>query len=302
MNVAIIGAGFMGSMHASIIDALDDVTLLGICGKTPERASAVAHEKGIKCYESVEMLLGDTSVDIVDICSPTNTHAQLAVMAMNAGKHVIVEFPVCETEDELERMLSAQKATNTICAAAYYSRYQAQLSYLFNSLKQKDIGEINDIYISRRSQDYFASADIVNNLMSQDIDFIVRLLGIPKQIMHSNTNQDYALFIFEYEKTKVIIEGATNMHRGFPFTIKATASGTKGSIDFSWRFTDKPEYDYFINLDEKTETLQIPDYDPYEFELQTILKGMRVSKMDSMSTIESVAESAKLAFRCREMI
>ncbi len=299
MNIGIIGAGYMGSMHANIIKGLTCGTLVGIAAKTPGRSGEVAERLGIRRYSSYRELIDDPGVDVVDICTPTGTHAEIACESLAAGKHVIVEFPICSTSRELARMRRASGRAGRVCAAAYYSRFQSQYKYVFDFARSGRLGKITGLYISRRSSPAFASGDIVNNLISQDIDLMVTLLGKPRRHTGARVGEDACSLVFQYDGAVAVIEGATNMPQDFPFTTRHRLTGEDGCIELDWRFTDRPESRILLTSKGGTETLVASDYDPYAFELERIISG--IGKGDTAEfDIDSVYESARLSFECRD--
>ena len=133
-NIAIIGCGNMGGGHALAIgygtgytdwqipqvidEEIEAVTtdiskilhLSGICDIDPVRQEWARNE-GFYVYESYEEILNDPSVDIVLIALPNHLHAEYAIRAMRAGKHVLCEKPVCPTSAELEEVLKVSRET-----------------------------------------------------------------------------------------------------------------------------------------------------------------------------------------------
>ncbi|MCD1654474.1 Gfo/Idh/MocA family oxidoreductase [Treponema zuelzerae] len=147
MNIGIIGAGYMGSMHARIISNLPGCALCGITAKTPAKASLLAKELNVEFVGSIKELLQDEDIDVIDICSPTETHSEIACRCMEAGKHVIIEYPICTNKIELDELRKASRKSGKACAGAYYSRFQSQYKYFFELSKTDEIGEIRSLSI-----------------------------------------------------------------------------------------------------------------------------------------------------------
>lgn len=298
MNVGIIGAGFTGSMHAGIIKAMSGSRLVGIAGKSPLRAGEVADRLGIRRYDTCRELLDDPAIDVVDVCAPTESHAAIACEALKAGKHVIVEFPLCSDARELDRLRRASRRAGRTCAAAYTSRFQSQYSFVFDFARSGRLGEIRCLYISRLSSPVFAGDDIVNNLVSQDIDWMVRLLGLPRTHSVARVGEDACSLAFQYDGAVAVIEGATNMPSGYPFTTRHRIVGAGGCIELDWRFTDRPESRISYTTEDGTQLLTADDYDPWAFELERIVSGIASGDTAGFD-IDSVYDSAALAFKCR---
>jgi len=301
MNIGIIGAGYMGSMHARIIKDMPKVALVGVAARGADRVRLLAQDLGVRAYGDYRELIRDPMIDVVDVCTPTETHAEIACACLAAGKHAIVEFPLCSDERELREIRDASVRTKRICAVAYYTRYQSQYAHVFDLARSGTLGTISNMFISRRSSAVFESDDIVNNLISQDIDWVVRLLGTPESVSCANVGQRYAAFTFTYKDKVAIIEGSTNMPKGYPFSTRHLVAGDRGSVELSWRFTDRPEFRMELATEGAIELVECGDYDPYRRELETILEAIGNGDA-SGHDVHSVYDAARLSFECRRLM
>lgn len=299
MNIGIIGAGNMGAMHARILKGLYLANVTGLTAWTGARARKVAEELQIKHYESCDDLIRARDVDIVDICAPTGAHARLACEAMLAGKHAIVEFPACRTARELNEMRNVSVRTGKTCAVAYTARFHSQYRYLMELAKSDRIGAIAHVSVSRKSSRKFLTNDIVGDLMSQDIDFVVELLGKPKSIAVKNDGQHACAILMKYDRAVVSVEGITTMPDAFPSTTRHVVTGEKGSVELDWSFDGAPRSRMTYVGDAGVEALETEDYDPYRYELERIVAGIENERAEKFD-IESVAKSMGVAFACRK--
>ncbi|MBQ8606207.1 MAG: Gfo/Idh/MocA family oxidoreductase [Clostridia bacterium] len=105
-NIAVIGYGGQGAWHCDKILASDVCALSGTIDIKEARNDA-AREKGIKVYSSAQEIFADPSVDAVVIATPNDVHDELAIAALESGKHVICEKPVSLSVCDLDRMLDA---------------------------------------------------------------------------------------------------------------------------------------------------------------------------------------------------
>lgn len=110
MQVGIIGCGRISQeRHIPEYLANPNVTLAGYTDFNRARAQGLAEKFGGKAYESVETLLADPAIDAVSVCTANNTHAQITIQALAAGKHVLCEKPMAITLEECEAMVAAAK-------------------------------------------------------------------------------------------------------------------------------------------------------------------------------------------------
>ena len=130
-KVVLIGAGFIADIHAeSYHRFVPDAELVGVYSRSEEHARAFASKHGIaRWFTDLGEALEHTDCDVVDICLPNHLHARTTIAAANAGKHIIIEKPLCLTLEEADEMIAACKAHNRklmyaeeLCFAPKYER------------------------------------------------------------------------------------------------------------------------------------------------------------------------------------
>jgi myo-inositol 2-dehydrogenase/D-chiro-inositol 1-dehydrogenase len=108
MRIGLVGYGAWGRMHAATIARIPGLSLVAVmCGSGASAGAAAADLPGVTVYRELDALLGDPAVDLVDIVSPNNLHAAMAVAALDAGKHVLLEKPMATTLADAERLVEA---------------------------------------------------------------------------------------------------------------------------------------------------------------------------------------------------
>jgi len=98
----------MGGWHTRLADQIEEIELLGVYDIKPERC-ALAEEKGLHAYGSLEELLADKQVEVVTVAIPNHFHKDVCIQAMAAGKNVVCEKPVALSSAELQEMIDASK-------------------------------------------------------------------------------------------------------------------------------------------------------------------------------------------------
>ncbi len=111
LRVAVLGGGFMGGQHARAYAKLPNVKVAGIASRGSERARALAAELGAAHVPDPYRLVEDPDVDAVDVCLPSDRHEEMAVAALRAGKHVLVEKPLALSLDSADRIIAAWRAS-----------------------------------------------------------------------------------------------------------------------------------------------------------------------------------------------
>ena len=107
LGVGILGAGFFGAYHARAVAAVQDTRVVAVCADEMPLAEAFAAEHGGRPYRDHRAMLDDKSVDAVAITAPHHLHCRLAVAALEAGKHVLLEKPMALSVAECSRIIAA---------------------------------------------------------------------------------------------------------------------------------------------------------------------------------------------------
>jgi phthalate 4,5-cis-dihydrodiol dehydrogenase len=107
LGVGILGAGYFGAFHARAIATLPDISIVAVCAEELAPAEVFAAEHGGTPYGDWRAMLDDRSVDVVAITAPHHLHCELAVAALQAGKHVLLEKPMALSVAECSRIIAA---------------------------------------------------------------------------------------------------------------------------------------------------------------------------------------------------
>jgi predicted dehydrogenase len=110
MKVALLGTGF-GQAHATVYAQRPEVDQVVVFGRTAQKLATIGDQFGYATTTDLDAVIADGSVDLVDICLPTRLHADVAVRAMTAGKHVLIELPLATSLADARRIAAAHQAT-----------------------------------------------------------------------------------------------------------------------------------------------------------------------------------------------
>jgi len=140
-NLVVVGYGGMGGWHTQHALKSDVVSLAGIYDIDPKK-SALARERGIFAYDSLEDVLNDEKVDLITVAIPNDSHIDVVVKALKAGKNVICEKPVAMNSCELDEMIKAAEESGRVFSVHQNRRFDVD----FLAMKQiKESGELGSI-------------------------------------------------------------------------------------------------------------------------------------------------------------
>ena len=124
IRVGVCGLGFIGPVHVEILRRIQHVTVNAVSSAEPGRAEAIAARFAIpRVYTNHEDLIADPAIDAVHICTTNQTHARLAKLAMDAGKHVVCEKPLAATAGDAKALAALAAERDGVFAVNYQYRY-----------------------------------------------------------------------------------------------------------------------------------------------------------------------------------
>ncbi|MFB4324155.1 Gfo/Idh/MocA family oxidoreductase [Paenibacillus sp. JNUCC32] len=149
-RIGIIGCGGIANgKHLPSLSRLNNVELVAFCDIVIDRAEAAASKYGIeeaKVYSDYKELLQDQSIDIIHVLTPNDSHAEISIASLEAGKHVMCEKPMAKTAADAKLMMETAKRTGKKLTIGYNNRFREDSLYL----KQVcEAGELGNIYFAK---------------------------------------------------------------------------------------------------------------------------------------------------------
>jgi scyllo-inositol 2-dehydrogenase (NADP+) len=141
---AIVAYGYAGrSLHAPLIALEPRLKVSAVVARDPARRELAAHELGAKTYASLdECLRADASIQLVVVATPHDSHASIAIDALNAGRHVVVDKPLCLSMSECDAMLDAARRANRVLTVYQNRRFDGDAFTLRRLLDAGELGEL----------------------------------------------------------------------------------------------------------------------------------------------------------------
>jgi myo-inositol 2-dehydrogenase/D-chiro-inositol 1-dehydrogenase len=292
LNVGLVGYGFMGRTHSNaflqaprFFDLPYLPVLKTVCARNPERAQAFAENWG---YQSMDTdwrnLVHRSDIDLIDIASPNDTHAEIAMAAANAGKMVLCEKPLGRTAAEAKTMVDAVESARVPNMVWYNYRRVPALVLLKDLLSEGRFGRIFH-YRSQFLQDWTISQDlpqggeglwrldasisgsgVTGDLLAHNIDMALWLNGpisevaamtetFIKERKHSLTGKvqpvtidDASSFLGRFQNGSTALFEATRYARGHKALFTLEINGERASA--RWDLHDLHRLEFFDHADE----------------------------------------------------
>ncbi len=141
-NVAIIGAGFFGEMHARALQQVRGARLAAVSRTNQAALDEVAAKFGVRGYTSYVELLQDPEIDIVVIATPHDRHTEVAVRAAAAGRHILLEKPMAPSLEECDRILSAVQRAGVRLMVGHINQFARAYRVAKELLASGELGEV----------------------------------------------------------------------------------------------------------------------------------------------------------------
>jgi len=254
MRLAVLGLGFMGATHVRALRGIAGVELAAVfSGDEQKLAGDLTGVRGnlgatagrmdfsaVRKYRDLDDAIADRSIDAVDICLPTYLHDSVAIEALRASKHVLVEKPMALDGFSADRMLNAARKYGRVLMTAQVLRFFPEYAALRAAVR----GQSLRFAAFRRNcaapawagwlADPAQSGGGAFDLLIHDVDFCLHLFGKPKSVAAAGYSADWiAAHLLYADGAVVAIEGGWRQMGDYPFAMEYSVTLENATIEYS---------------------------------------------------------------------
>jgi len=251
VKVALVGAGYIAESHAAAYSADPRAELAYVTDPVADKAAALAQRYGARTSPDVDTLLA-SDVDALSVCTPTPTHADIAVAAAAAGKHVLCEKPVARTLADGRRIMEAGRRGPAIMMIGHVSRFEpdhraardAVLDGRIGTVRlmsQSLVGELPDWSEQDWLSDPDQSGGPLLDLAIHSFDYLTWVCGARPDRVHAVGSArpdglvDYAVATVRYDNdTLAVVETSWALPAGHGLGLATELSGSAGRIAWDY--------------------------------------------------------------------
>jgi predicted dehydrogenase len=269
IGIGVVGLGFMGRTHLAAYRAAHAAgfsnRLVAVCDQDPERrrglagsggnlATGAAQErlfdpKNVRACEHPEQLFADLEVELVSICTHTTTHVELAVAALEAGKHVLLEKPVALSSAGAREVARAAAKSKGLCMPAMCIRFWPAWARAKGAIASREFGAVRSAVFRRLGSrpgwtgfyaNYEQSGGALFDLHVHDADFVRYCFGDPTSLA-STGSLDHVTTLFHYPggPAHVVAEGGWDHSDGWAFKMAYTIVFERATLDYEFGRADE---------------------------------------------------------------
>jgi predicted dehydrogenase len=322
INVAVVGLGFMGLTHLKAwrkvpgthIATICDAVRLPVDGDFSNIAGNLSTDEPLKldmtktkATHSLDEVLADPAVDVVDLCVPTLAHTKLAVMALRAGKHVICEKPLARTAAAAREILAAAQSAQGYFMPAHCLRFWPEWLWVKQAVDAGTYGKVLSARLRRVSEppgwskeflDGARSGGALLDLHIHDSDFVQYCFGRPRAVCSTGFSSisgaiDYVSTIYQFASgVSVTAEGCWAMNEGHGFNMAYTFLFERATVDY-----DLSRGAQALKVYEKGQparTISAPGGDGYVGEFSHMAESIRAGRPPTMVTAQDGVSAVEI--------
>jgi len=307
MKIGLLGLGAMGQQHLAAYATLPGVTVV-----TRDNAPYATLSAAIEPREALQRaMIADPTLDALDICLPTPMHPQVAIAALEAGKHVLCEKPLALSVTECSRVLAAARHSGCVFMVAHVLRFFPAYRILAEMVRTHRFGPLGSIRFTRSSgiptwAAWLAqpqqSGGAVLDLLVHDFDQAIALFGPPdrlmvEQIESENTVKCLLQYPFNDHPDGLTVEIAGGWFTdGRPFSMGFHACFAEAEILF---------LNGVLSVQPSTgprQQLPLPAVDPYAEQLRYFTECCRGRNEPAACPPQASAAAVSLALAVRDLM
>ncbi|MFB3159756.1 Gfo/Idh/MocA family oxidoreductase [Neobacillus sp. 179-J 1A1 HS] len=317
INVAIIGTGAIAAAHIKGYQFFQDrCNIVAICDIYPEKAEKIAADFNldVEVYSDYKQMLNVSQVDLLSVCTPPYTHAEIAIDSLNSDKHVLVEKPMASSLEECDAMNKAQKRSGKFLSVVSQNRFTNPMMKLKNVLGTKLMGPIVHTQIDSfwwRGHSYYdlwwrgtwekEGGGCTLNHAVHHIDIFHWMNGMPSEVTAIATNtshdnaevEDLSVAICRYPNGSLAQITSSVVHHGEEQQL--IFQGKNARVSVPWKVTaSKSKLNGFPEKDEELENklteayqqLKDLEYEGHAAQVEDVLSAIEGKKQVLVDGIE----------------
>ena len=249
-GIGFVGAGDISVLQGEAVRRCPGAKLVGLWNRTPARGRERAEALGCRHFDSAGALVGDPDIDAVFVLTNLETHLEYTRMALEAGKHVLVEKPVGVSVDEIRAIGALARERDLVCMPGHNYVYEEGLTRSRELIRSGELGRLVALYVLyniHHPEEVAARYPGVIRQILTHHAYTMLYLGGPaaslsatKATLHYDEipQEDIAMVNLRLASgalAHLCASFAADDHSADPWTVMVKAIGTAGSTSYSYR-------------------------------------------------------------------
>jgi predicted dehydrogenase len=249
-------------------------------------------------YADAADLLADPAVQLVSICTPTDTHVDLTIAALRAGKHVLVEKPLALGSADAHRVVEAAAAAQTLCMPAMCMRFWPGWPWLKAAIDAQTYGRVESAVFTRLGsppawsafyQDVQRCGGGMVDMHIHDTDFIRWCFGDPQSVASTGTEQ-HITTIYRYPSGPPHVVAEGGWIDGLKFRMRYRVAFERAVAEFEFG----REHPLMLTRNGTSDPVLLESLSAYDFEIRYILDAIARGERNLRATVADAEAVARL--------
>ncbi|HEY8317717.1 MAG TPA: Gfo/Idh/MocA family oxidoreductase [Amnibacterium sp.] len=309
-GVAIVGTGRMAAAHAAAWRTLEpDAEVLAVVSERTARALADAPRA--RATIDLDAVLADPAVEVVSICTPTDSHVRLALRALDAGKHVLLEKPLASTVEEGEALLRRAAAGPGLLMVAHVVRFFPGYAAVRDLVRRGELGEVAEVRAARLSsdpdrpawlQDEARSGGLLVDLAVHDFDQLLLLLGPAVRVTSAPVDEGVEAVVEHAGGGRGTVRVGWDLPPERPFETDLEVRGDRGRAHYAFRAGQPPRSELRVETRSSASLTEVDPGDPYAVEVADFLTHVREGSTPVHGAVPDALAALRLGLAARESL
>jgi predicted dehydrogenase len=308
LRIGIAGIGFMGMIHFLAAQRVHGARVTALASRDPRKRAGdwtsirgnfgppgtQMDLTGVTCFDSFDQLCADPNIDLIDICSPTIQHPSMAIAALRAGKHVLVEKPIALSLADADAMVGEARNTKGRLLVGHVLPFFPEFAWLADAVRSKRYGRLLAGHFQRiiARPDWSATIGDIEqtggpaiDLHIHDTHFVRMICGMPRAVFATGRVEDNAIvhvqaqYLFGDDGPSIACSSGALCQPGRPFMHGYEVYFEGGTLMYQSGVTPPT----LLTSDGKTETPSLPcsgdPVDCFAAELQAAVSSIFGNKL-----------------------
>jgi len=322
INIGIVGLGFMGATHLKAYRQVEGVRIGAICnpsgrnldgdfsnvtGNVGSNEPFKIDMEGVRATRNYDDLLRDPDIHAIDICAPTSGHRDLAIAALQAGKHVLCEKPLARSAQIAHEIAAAVRESNKVFMPAMCLRFWPEWAWLKRLIAAGTYGKVLAARFRRVAEppgwglkNFFNGAEsggALFDLHIHDTDFVSYCFGRPATVFSTGYSKfsgaiDHVVTQYRFSSGATVhAEGGWAMAFGFGFNMSYTVNFEHATADYD---IGRGKEALRLATNKTLEVVSLEEPDGYVQELRHFAACLREGKPSSIVTVNDAVTSIEI--------
>lgn len=262
----------------------------------------------IEFHQDANKILNNPSIDLVSICTHTDTHVDLSIRALQAGKHVLVEKPVAINPADIQRLAEVAAESDRLCIPAMCMRHWPAWIKMRELIQSNEFGRVRSAAFHRLgsrpnwSADFYAddtrSGGVLHDLHIHDTDFIVHCFGTPDAVTTiGDLYHLTSLYHYPHTPIHVTAQAAWDHQPAIGFRMRCTIVCEQATLDFDFSADNQ----LVVHQKDQSTPIEVSKLTGYDGEIRWVLDQIAASSQTTQPIQDALAVSKVLEAEAQSM-